>query len=197
MTKKPFTEYINDPEDLTIFYNIKSSWILNIKWNISDSFNDRLIENNITENEKNNYELYQKLWKKYKSVRNKDYFENIQNIKSFLEYSLRININHGFQLNLEEIECNIINALECKLIDRLHWIMTLWNCNLDKIKRKIIETEIYFKEIALIYFPNLWKKIEKELGKIKIIALERERKWITWKVSKVLSNPSQINLELW
>jgi hypothetical protein len=25
MTKKPFTEYINDPEDLTIFYNIKSS----------------------------------------------------------------------------------------------------------------------------------------------------------------------------
>jgi hypothetical protein len=196
MTKKPFTEYIDNPEDFKIFNNIKKMWILNIKWNINDSFNDRLIENNITKDEKLSHELYEELWSNYKSIRNKDYFKNIQSYKSFLEHALRININEGFQLSLEEIETNIINALECKLIDRLHWIITLWNCSLVKIKRKIIETEIYFEDIALNYFPKLWVKIEIELEKIKIVALNREKEWITWNVSKILSNPSQINLEI-
>lgn len=170
MTKDPIIDFINNNEDKDILDQILQSWILNSKWNISDYFHDKLKSNTpLTQVEKNAYPEYQDLAKTYKPIRNKIYSENMQTIERFLNHALRININHWFNMNLEQIQNNIINALECKLIDRLHWISTLWNCDTDKIERKIKETLTYYKEIAIKFFPHLWKLIKVELERAKKI----------------------------
>jgi hypothetical protein len=170
MTKEPIINFINNNDNKNKLDKILQSWILNNKWNISDNFNDKLKENRcITDEEKQAYLEYQELSKAYKLIRNKSYSENMQTIEGFLNHALRININYWFNMDIEQIQNNIINALECKLIDRLHWISTLWNCNTDKIERKIEETYRYYKEISIKFFPHLWKFIEIELEKAKKI----------------------------
>lgn len=170
MTKNPIIDFINNKEDKDILDQILQSWILNSKWNISDNFHDKLKSSTpLNKIEKNAYEEYQKLAKTYKSIRNKKYSENMQTIEGFFNHALIINKNHWFNINIEQIQINIINALECKLIDRLHWISTLWNCDTDKIERKIDETYIYYKEISIQFFPHLWKLIEVELERAKKI----------------------------
>lgn len=189
MTKDPFVDFINTSEDRKILDTIRKSWILNTKWNISDNFNDKLIRNkNITELEKKAYQDYNTLSETYKPIRNIAYSENMQTIEWFLNHASRININHWFNMTLEEIQTNIMNALECKLIDRLHWITTLWNCPTKKIERKIDETYTYYKDIALQFFPHLWKLIEIELFKAGKILEYRKINNITDNISNKLKS---------
>lgn len=194
MTKDPFVNFINKSEDRKILDEIRKSWILNTKWNISDNFNDKLIRNKkITELEKKSYQDYKTLSETYKSIRNKAYSENMKTIEWFQNHAMRVNINHWFNLSLEEIDKNLIIALECKLIDRLHWIKTLSNCSIDKIQRKIEETYTYYKDIAITYFPNLWSLIEIELKKSKKILDYRKINNISHntskKFNKILKHP--------
>lgn len=197
MTKDPIIHFINNNKDKKILNRILDAWILNSKWNISDSFHDKLKSNTpLTEIEQKAHEEYLELSKVYKPIRNKKYSENMQTIEWFLNHAIRININHWFNLNLDQMQSNINNALECKLIDRLHWISTLWNCETDKIERKIEETYTYYKEISIKFFPNLWKLIEVELEKAKKILDFRKIHNITDKTkdqtNRTLRNP-QLN----
>ena len=194
MTKDPFVNFINKSEDHKILEEIKKSWILNTKWNISDKFNDKLIrKKDISDIEKKAHHQYKLLAETYKPIRNKVYSKNMQTIEGFLSHAIRININHWFNMSIDDMQRNIINALECKLIDRLHWITTLWNCPTEKIERKIDETYTYYKDIAIQFFPHLWKLIEVELLKAEKILEYRKIHNITDNTSKklkwVLENP--------
>jgi len=185
MTKDPFINFIDNTDDRKVLEKIKKSWILNTKWNISDNFYEKLSNNkNITENENKAYKKYIELSEIYKPIRNKAYSEKMQTIKWFEKKAILININEWFNLNFDPMYKNIINALECKLIDRLHWISTLWNCTTGKIKRKIDETYTYYKDISLQYFPHLWELIEIELEKAKKILKNKNINNITNNISE-------------
>lgn len=198
MTKKPFYDYINDIKDLAIFDDIKKSWILNSKMTLNDKFNykDRYANHKLSKQERNAYENYELLRKKYKSIRNNDYSSKMISEEAVLNQAIHINYSEWFFLNDNDLWKKCLDTIECKLFDRLHWIMTLWNCSLEKIKRKIEETNTYFKDIAIKFFPGIWKLIEKKLYEMNELAIQREKKWAKSLVWNILNHNPQMKLNL-
>lgn len=188
------------------FNIIESSWILNRKWLLSDKY----ISNKNFKPEKIRYrevfaeELYEELNKKYKNLRNDEYFSHM--IESDIERSTR----YIYELRLQKYPCLnkfyshitrlveknrthfeddillsvVMDAIEVKFWDRIDNLETteiyesFTTENVKKAKRKIKETECYFYKIAqefdTIEGTSFYEKIFAEVEKLKRYILEFE-----------------------
>lgn len=175
MTKKPFYSYIPiESEDHEIFTIIQKSWILNSKMTLNDKFNfkKRFKNGSLSQEEAHAYQLYERLRKKYKKARNNDYCSKMKSRQSVLENAIEVNKAEYFYLSDEELLELSLRAVIWKWRDRFHGILTLKNCDIEKINRKIEETEKYFKDILSEFIPELWELIEYYLQKIKAYIIE-------------------------
>lgn len=195
MTKKPFCDYINSPKHLQTFQKIRISWILNTKWTLNDEFHYKELykEQQLSHKEKRAYQLYEWLRKRYKHTRNKDYCSQMKSFDALLQHALYLNKDKSFNFSEEKIRSLVIDTIECKLWDRLHGIMTLKNCNLEKIERKIEETQNDFKQIALQFFPYIWEFIDGELKKINEFLMNQYKQSVKWQISELIQTYGKQN----
>lgn len=84
-----------------------------------------------------------------KISRNAAYFWHLASFESFKEHIK--DLARSKWLDLSDEECAEIakNALDVKFADRIHNLSTQWDPNdLEQVRKKVEETEVYFMEIA-------------------------------------------------
>ncbi len=184
ISKPPFADFIDNETDKNDFNTVKSSWILNRKWTLRDSFKVKLKWwEKLRNREKNALKIYNQLELKYKWVRNDVYFSHMSNLYAFFTHARKLISKHKIHIEVpieisDENEAfereNIINqicydALEVKFFDRIDNLSTTevyWNfneSNIRKAKRKIEETKKYFYWISIefdeIHWTNFFEQI--------------------------------------
>ena len=177
--------FLKSLNDFELFEIIENSWILNFKWIISDEFYQKetyeLEKINVLE--KWAKETYISLEKKYKDIRNADYFSHIlsdnidpKNIEQFYinvntpclnkfyNYAIKISSspNLKIDLNIDEIKQVCLDAIEVKFWDRIDNIKTtevystISKNNIEKASRKLEETKKYFYQISKEFDSIMW-----------------------------------------
>lgn len=177
--------FIESKNDFELFEMIELTWILNFKWLISDEYyqKETYEVGKITPEEKWWKELYEKLDRKYKDLRNADYFsymlsenwdfpqihneeikQNTPCLNKFYNHALSITMspNLKIRLNDDEIKHVCFDAIEVKFWDRIDNLKTteLYSTysknNVKKAKRKIEETKKYFYKISKEFDSIMW-----------------------------------------
>jgi len=116
------------------------------------------------------YKDFEKIWKKR---RNEDYFWHLksfekmkEHIKSIIvkKYNITFELFTKEQLEIFNTKLDEItqNALDVKFADRIHNLRTQWNPNnIEKVEKKVEETEIFFMDIAKIKNPKAYKELKR------------------------------------
>lgn len=201
ISKKPIKDFINTKSDFDLFEDIEKSWILNFKWLLWDEFLQRktYFPENITFEEKNAENLFEKFEKKYKYIRSVDYFSHMLSetwdihknydkkisnktpcLNNFYNHALEVASNPNLKVRLDEDEIRNIcfDALEVKFWDRIDNLETTeiyhkFNIlNVKKAKRKIEETKSYFYSISKEFDEIEWTKFY-EIISLKVETLEK------------------------
>ncbi len=198
LSKKPFYQYINTDNDKKEFEEIKITWILNEKWLISDrvkkkiKIKEDLVEEIVkftmvddhllTEKEKNWLERYSKLEKKYKDIRNKDYFNHYKSKDALIDYAEKLLEEKWLTYSKNDFETIIHNTIIIKLADRTHNLKDIaiaWINTPKRIENKLIETEIYLLTLAKEFNIDIYQYMMEEISKI------RKTITINWTKNKV------------
>ncbi len=80
---------------------------------------------------------------------NEEYFGHLKSYESMREHVLSIAEENTITLNSLEIDEITMNIFDVKFADRIHNLSTQWDPNnIEKVKRKIEETQFYFLDIA-------------------------------------------------
>ena len=124
--------------------------------------------------------ISKKPWEEYsddkvewKKLRNEYYFDHLKSYESMKKYVTELSEEKWLELTKYEIKAVTQNIFDVKFADRIHNLSTQWDeNNLDKVKRKVEETKVYFLEIASKVNPDAYKKL-KELILILEIKLAR------------------------
>lgn len=177
--------FIKSLNDFQLFELIDYSWILNYKWIISDEFyqKETYEPEKVTPEEKWAKEIYKKLDKKYKDLRNADYFSHMLSensdfpqihnekinektpcLNKFYNHALSIRMSPNLKIRLTEAEIKNIclDAIEVKFYDRIDNLKstevytTFSKDNIIKAKRKIEETKKYFYKISKEFDYIIW-----------------------------------------
>jgi len=181
--------FLKSINDFQLFEMIELCWILNFKWIISDEFyqKETYEPEKVTPEEKWAKELYKKLDKKYKDLRNAEYFshmlsENLDSpqiyneemhkntpcLNKFYNHALSVrmspNLKIKIRLSENEIKQICLDAIEVKFWDRIDNLKSteIYTINskenIAKAKRKIAETKKYFYEISKEFDYIMWTK---------------------------------------
>lgn len=177
--------FIKSLNDFQLFELIDYSWILNYKWIISNEFyqKETYEPEKVTPEEKWAKEIYKKLDKKYKDLRNADYFSHMLSensdfpqihnekinekthcLNKFYNHALSIRMSPNLKIRLTEAEIKNIclDAIEVKFYDRIDNLKstevytTFSKDNIIKAKRKIEETKKYFYKISKEFDYIIW-----------------------------------------
>lgn len=202
LSKKPFTEFINNEDDLNELKEIAKTWILNSKWLISDNFKKKLyiekyiddevekisiLDNyDITEVERNWLERHKILEKKYKKARNNHYFNNFKSKESLIEYATNLSKELNLNFNIEQIKLIICRITLIKIADRidnLSDISEAWKNEPNRIIKKLNETEEYLLPLAREINFIIFEEISREIFKIRENITKLE---ISNKIEKIL-----------
>lgn len=191
ISKPPFTDFIEDEDDLLLLEEIRKVGILNSKSLLSDRFKRKLYiekkwdelddfekiiifqgnDYELTSLEKKYYEKYKVLEGKYKSKRNDFYFEKMKSFDSMLEYASEINKKNKLWLSEEELITCTKNSIYIKIsdrIDNLSDIVNAWWDNPERIEKKLKETEKKLYPIAKEISDSAFKTLKYRVKEIRI-----------------------------
>lgn len=150
ISKNPFEEYLTESERKK--YEKAKEWI----WISGQS-------KNIQYNETIKY-----LEKKWKELRNEDYFWHLESFEGMYKYITKIALDNWSNLSQEELLELTQNILDVKYADRIHNLRTQWNPNdIKTVERKIEETEKYLLKLAEKTNPLAFKKLEEIINILK------------------------------
>lgn len=152
LSKKSVQIYLKKDTEKDDFEKWKEEWILNEDYQISDSFQNKKYLGELDNEELSIYKKYKRIHKKYRNLRNIEYFD------SFLEWWLR-----------DDLWPEDTTNVRVKIYDRIHNVTTFswfWIDNIDKIFSKIDETITYFLPITQRHHPDLHEILVRELKKI-------------------------------
>lgn len=177
--------FLESRNDFELFEIIQNTGILNSKWLISDEYyqKETYEPEKITPEEKWAKEIYEKIDKKYKDLRNAYYFshmlseeyivcenwkekidENAPCLNKFYNHALSITMspNLRIKLNDDELRQVCLDSIEVKFWDRIDNLKSteIYKIyseeNIEKAKRKIEETKKYFYNIAKEFDNIMW-----------------------------------------
>ncbi len=107
---------------------------------------------------KKHWQDYSKDKKVWKELRNKEYFWHLKSFKSMKNYVQEICKKRNVELSEEEINSLVQDIFDVKFADRIHNLSTQWDPdNIEKVERKVNETEEYFLDIAKQLNPEAYK----------------------------------------
>ncbi len=209
--------FIRSKNDFELFQIVDDKWVLNEKWLVSDEIRQlqTYTPEKITFEQRFALELYEKLEKKYKDIRNAEYFSHMLSEDDNIEYEEKIDeetpclnkfYNHALslvsspnlkiRLSKEDIKKVCLDALEVKFWDRIDNLRTTEIYqnfsyeNYKKAQRKIEETQKYFYKIALefdkLMGTNFAFAIAFEVEKLKFYIYSKSRVDIKDKVDWIL-----------
>ncbi len=166
ISKRPFNDYIKDKTEMERYIALVGYiWAENI------DMNDSIIDESIVDRE--TIQQYNTMRTHYRIERNKKHFWNYDSFDTFYKYAQKQSalFSTGFcDERLREI-CERI--LQIKLCDRLHNLKTLCHMSVEKIERKVEETEKYFMKLAREINPVMAEKMAAELQRLKEIIKQR------------------------
>ena len=186
LSKTPFNKYIVDIADLNEFEEIKKTWVLNTKWLLSDIIkrkiyiekyiNHPLVKYSITDNfeiteqERNWIQRFKTLAKKYKEIKNNDFFEHMKSREKLEEYAKKLMVEKWITFSEQDFNTVIQNVIIVKLSDRiqnLEDIATSWADDPLKIENKLVETESSLLPLAKDINTDIYEYMKSEIFRIR------------------------------
>ena len=105
---------------------------------------------------------------KWKKLRNEEYFGHLKSFEAMKKYVQEICKKRDIELSEEEINKLVQDIFDVKFADRIHNLSTQWDPNnIEKVKRKVKETEEYFLEIAKEISNEAYNQINTHLSDLK------------------------------
>lgn len=177
--------FLESKNDFELFEMIENIGILNSKWLISDEYyqKETYEPEKITPEERWAKKTYEKIDKKYKDIRNADYFshmlseesvvcesqqekiaKNTPCLNKFYNHALSITMSPNLRIRLSDNELKqvCLDSIEVKFWDRIDNLKSteIYKIyseeNIEKAKRKIEETKNYFYNIAKEFDNIMW-----------------------------------------
>lgn len=204
LTKEPFCNFIEDKKELEEIDKMKEIWLLNSKWELSDSFKKKIyLKENPTSNVEKifmfwteNYEIsdeeeilferYKILKKKYKEKRNKAYFWHMDSLINLLHFTddllEKIELSKLKKNRLINDKIEILkNAIYVKISDRINNLRDIsiaWSDNPERIEKKLKETEESILKLAKETTPEAYEILKNMIVEIRKNLKEKEIKKI-------------------
>jgi hypothetical protein len=111
-----------------------------------------------------------------KKARNEKYFWHMRSFDSMIRYINTLAVLSWVTISSKELDKLTQDTLDTKFADRIHNLSTQWDPDdIEKVERKMKETNDYFLDIAKETNPEAYKQLRFELWKLKI-SLERNKK---------------------
>jgi hypothetical protein len=133
------------------------------KMSITDNYN-------ISKEEKEWIDSLKILEKKYKEIRNNDYFSHLKSKKDLEIYAKKLLKEKKIKFSEDDFKTIINNVILVKLSDRIQNLEDIeisWSKNPDKIEKKLLETEEYILPLAREVNEVVYQYIKQEIYKIR------------------------------
>lgn len=137
---------------------------------------------------KKDWKIYSNDENEWKELRNKEYFWKLLSFEKMKEYIYILSKKNNINLTEDEAIEITQNVFDVKYADRIHNLSTQWDPdNLEKVKRKIDETEKYFLPWAIRINPEAYEKMKNLVEVLKVqIELHEEKQKNTLKVNDII-----------
>jgi hypothetical protein len=128
--------------------------------------------NELTQEQLEKEKIFLNLSKKYKIIRNVDYFDHMISFEKFYKNALSLKDQYKIKLTNDEIKEVCLETLEVKYFDRIDNLSDseiykeVNEENINKAIRKLNETKKYFYDISKTTHPYIYEMILEESKKL-------------------------------